>query len=245
MIAVLDSDRPPPPIFGVVPSSKNGRPARNVSYRQGAILLAAHDVVIAQLVAEVGLPKVPPAGESHFATLVRSIVYQQLAGAAARAIHGRLIAALGEVTPEAVFRTPTEVLRACGLSRRKVESLQDLAAKTLDGTVVVDTRSAARIDDEELITRLSTVKGIGRWSAQMFLMFQLRRTDIWPVGDLAVRKGYGLAWKIATPTPKELDALGDQYRPYRSVVAWYCWQAVALYAGVTPIVPTAATTPVP
>ncbi len=88
---------------------------------------------------------------------------------------------------------PTEILRAVGLSGRKVESLQDLAAKTLDGTVVIDPRGAARLDDEELIDRLSTVKGIGRWSAQMFLMFQLRRLDVWPVGDLAVRKGYGLA----------------------------------------------------
>jgi DNA-3-methyladenine glycosylase II len=213
-----------------------------LSYRQAAVIVASQDAVIAELVAEVGLPKVPPAGETHFATLVRSIVYQQLAGAAARAIHGRLIAALDdEVTPEAVLRTPTEVLRACGLSGRKVESLQDLAAKTLDGTVVIDPRRAARIDDEELIARLSTVKGIGRWSAQMFLMFQLRRIDIWPVGDLAVRKGYGLAWKIPTPTPKQLELLGERFRPYRSVVAWYCWQAVTLYAGVTPILPTVAT----
>ena len=200
--------------------------------------------MIAELVAQTGLPKVPPAGESHFATLVRSIVYQQLAGAAARAIHGRLIAALGDdVSPEAVLRTPTETLRAVGLSGRKVESLRDLAAKTLDGTVVIDPRGAARLADEELIDRLSTVKGIGRWSAQMFLMFQLRRLDVWPVGDLAVRKGYGLAWKIPTPTPKQLELLGESFRPYRSVAAWYCWQAVRLYAGVTPIVATASSAP--
>jgi DNA-3-methyladenine glycosylase II len=215
------------------------------TYRQGATILAERDPVIAYLVAQTGLPKVPPAGESHFATLVRSIVYQQLAGAAARAIHGRLITALGDhVSPEAVLRTPTEALRAVGLSGRKVESLQDLAAKTLDGTVVIDPRRAARIDDEELISRLSTVKGIGRWSAQMFLMFQLRRLDVWPVGDLAVRKGYGLAWKVPTPTPKQLELLGESFRPYRSVAAWYCWQAVRLYANVTPRVPTATSTPI-
>jgi DNA-3-methyladenine glycosylase II len=95
-----------------------------------------------------------------------------------------------------------------------------------------------------LIDRLSTVKGIGRWSAQMFLMFQLRRLDVWPVGDLAVRKGYGLAWKVPTPTPKELELLGEQFRPYRSVAAWYCWQAVRLYAGVAPVVPTASSAPI-
>jgi DNA-3-methyladenine glycosylase II len=216
-----------------------------VSYPQAAKILADRDPVIAQLVAEVGLPKVPPAGESHFATLVRSIVYQQLAGAAARAIHGRLIAALADdVSPEAVLRTPTETLRACGLSGRKVESLQDLAAKTLDGTVVIDPRRVAWIDDEELITRLSTVKGIGRWSAQMFLMFQLRRIDVWPVGDLAVRKGFGLAWKIPTPSPRQLELLGEPFRPYRSVVAWYCWAAIPVYgAGATPAVPTVTGAP--
>jgi DNA-3-methyladenine glycosylase II len=226
-----------------VTAESTNRQGGRLSYRQAAIILAEREPVIAAMVAEVGLPKVPPAGESHFATLVRSIVYQQLAGSAARAIHGRLIAALAsDVTPEAVLRTPTDVLRACGLSGRKVESVQDLAAKTLDGTVVIDPRRAARLDDEELITRLSTVKGIGRWSAQMFLMFQLRRIDVWPVGDLAVRKGYGLAWKIPTPTPKQLELLGEQYRPYRSVVAWYCWQAVGLYAGALPTVPTSTTT---
>jgi DNA-3-methyladenine glycosylase II len=77
----------------------------------------------------------------------------------------------------------------------------------------------------------------------MFLMFQLRRMDVWPVGDLAVRKGYGFAWSIPTPTPKQLELLGEPYRPYRSVVAWYCWQAVELYAGATPSVPTATGTP--
>jgi DNA-3-methyladenine glycosylase II len=222
-----------------------GQVGRKATYRQGAIILAERDPVIAELVALAGLPRVPPAGETHFATLVRSIVYQQLAGAAARAIHGRLIAALGDdVSPEAVLRTPSETLRSVGLSGRKVESLQDLAAKTLDGTVVIDPRRAARIDDEELIDRLSTVKGIGRWSAQMFLMFQLRRLDVWPVGDLAVRKGYGLAWHVPTPTPKHLELLGEPFRPYRSVAAWYCWQAVRLYAQVTPAVPTATGAPI-
>jgi DNA-3-methyladenine glycosylase II len=210
-----------------------------VSYRKAALLLADRDPVIAQLVRDGGLPKIPVSHESHFESLVRAIVYQQLAGPAARAIHGRLLGALGDnVTPEAVLAVPTESLRAVGLSGRKVVSLQDLATKTLDGTVVIDPRRASRLSDDEIIARLVTVTGIGPWSAQMFLMFQLRRIDVWPVGDLAVRKGFGLAWKIPTPTPKQLEALGEPYRPYRSVVAWYCWRADELYGGISPAVPT-------
>ena len=209
-----------------------------VGYREAAKLLARSDPVIAQLVRDAGLPKLPVVTETHFATLVRSIVYQQLAGAAARAIHGRLIAALGdEVTAERVLATPTQALRAAGLSGRKAESLQDLAAKTLDGTVVLDSRRLGRLSDAEIISRLSTVKGIGPWSAQIFLMFQLRRMDVWPVGDLGIRKGYALAWQVDVPTPKQLDALGEPYRPYRSVVAWYCWQALEIYSTATPVLP--------
>jgi DNA-3-methyladenine glycosylase II len=214
-------------------------PVSGLSYRKAALLLADCDPVIARLVQDGGLPKVPVSRESHFESLVRAIVYQQLAGPAARAIHGRLLGTLGNsVTPEAVLAVPTESLRAAGLSGRKVVSLQDLATKTLDGTVLIDPRRASRLSDDEIIARLVTVTGIGPWSAQMFLMFQLRRMDVWPVGDLAVRKGFGLAWNIPTPTPKQLEALGEPYRPYRSVVAWYCWRADELYGGVTPAVPT-------
>ena len=99
----------------------------------------------------------------------------------------------------------------------------------LDGTVVLDARRLARVSDEEVVARLSTVRGIGKWSAEIFLMFQLRRMDVWPTGDLGIRKGYGLAWGIPTPTPKQLDLLGEPYRPYRTVVAWYCWRAAQLY----------------
>jgi DNA-3-methyladenine glycosylase II len=201
--------------------------------------LADRDPVIARLVQDGGLPRIPVSHETHFESLVRAIVYQQLAGPAARAIHGRLLGALGDnVTPEAVLAVPTETLRAAGLSGRKVVSLQDLATKTLDGTVVIEPRRASRLSDDEIIARLVTVIGIGPWSAQMFLMFQLRRVDVWPVGDLAVRKGFGLAWNIPTPTPKQLEALGEPYRPYRSVVAWYCWRANELYGGTISAVPT-------
>jgi DNA-3-methyladenine glycosylase II len=207
-------------------------PRRKVTPAHAAEILAARDPVIARLVEEAGLPSFPRATESHFAALVRSVTHQQLAGAAAQAIHGRLIHTLGDdVTPERLLATPTEDLRAAGLSGNKVLSLQDLATKVLDGTVVLDPRGVARERDEELVARLSTVRGIGKWSAEMFLMFQLRRLDVWPTGDLGVRKGFGLAWGIPTPTPKVLDGLGEPYHPYRSIVAWYCWGATQLYAG--------------
>jgi DNA-3-methyladenine glycosylase II len=159
-------------------------------------------------------------------------VYQQLAGRAATAIHGRLIAALdGEADPKRLLALPPETLRAVGLSANKAASLTDLATKVLDGTVVLDARGVARESDEELIARLSTVRGIGRWTAQMFLLFQLRRLDVWPTGDLGVRRGFGLAWQIPMPTSRELEVLGEPFRPYRSVVAWYCWRAAELYGG--------------
>ncbi len=165
---------------------------RKVTYRQAALILAERDPVVARLIEQAGLPRIPAPTENNFATLVRSVVYQQLAGAAARAIHGRLIAALGEeVTPERILATPAPELKAVGLSARKVESLQDLSAKVLDGTVVLDARRLARVSDDEIVARLSTVRGIGKWSAEIFLMFQLRRMDVWPTGDLAIRKGTG------------------------------------------------------
>jgi DNA-3-methyladenine glycosylase II len=104
----------------------------------------------------------------------------------------------------------------------------------LDGTVVLEPRRMARESDEEVVARLTTVRGIGKWSAEIFLMFQLRRLDVWPTGDLGVRKGFGLAWRIPTPTPKQLDLLGEPFRPYRSVAAWYCWRSAQLYAGSVP-----------
>lgn len=221
-------------------------PPRKVSAREAARILAERDPVIARLVEDAGLPSFPRPTETHFAALVRSVTHQQLAGAAAQAIHGRLVHALGdEVTPERLLATPTEDLRAAGLSGNKVLSLQDLATKVLDGTVVLDGRGLARESDEEVVAGLTTVRGIGKWSAEIFLMFQLRRLDVWPTGDLGVRKGFGLAWAIPTPTPKTLDALGEPYHPYRSIVAWYCWRATQLYAGAAPTSVTARPESVP
>ena len=147
---------------------------------------------------------------------------------AAQAIYGRVRATVGDtLTPETLNAPSDPELRAAGLSANKLASLRDLSAKVLDGTVVLSRTS--RRSDEELIERLTTVRGIGRWTAEMYLMFQLRRPDVWPVDDLGVRQGYALAWNIdPTPTPKQLEPLGDRFRPYRSIVARYCWAAVPL-----------------
>jgi DNA-3-methyladenine glycosylase II len=207
-------------------------PSRRVSYTAAAGILASRDPVIAALIAEAGPMRLRRSSVSHFAALVQAIVYQQLAGAAARAIHGRLIAALPDgVEPEALLALSDETLRTVGLSAAKVRSLRDLATKVLDGTVVLSPRGLSRQSDEEIVERLSTVRGIGPWSAEMFLIFQLRRLDVWPVGDHGVREGYGLAWKLPTPTARELEPLGDPYRPYRTVLTWYCWRAAELYGG--------------
>lgn len=205
--------------------------ASRITHAAAAAELAQRDPVMATLVEAAGPMKLRKPFDTNFAALVRSILYQQLAGAAAAAIHGRLIAALGGVVePERLLALPVEEMRAVGLSANKTASLRDLADKVLDGTVVLDPRRLAREADEEVIARLSTVRGIGEWTAQMFLLFQLRRLDVWPTGDLGVRRGYGLAWGIPMPTARELAPLADHLRPYRSVAAWYCWRACELYA---------------
>jgi DNA-3-methyladenine glycosylase II len=206
--------------------------SKRITPTAAATELAAREPVIATLVSAAGPIRLRPPHDTHFAALVRAITYQQLAGAAASSIHGRVIGVLnGVVEPAVLLSTPEEALRQAGLSANKLASLRDLAAKVLDGTVVLDARRLARESDEEVVARLTTVRGIGEWTAHMFLMFQLRRLDVWPVGDLGVRKGYSLAWKVPMPSAKELLPLGEPLRPYRSVAAWYCWRAVEIYAG--------------
>jgi DNA-3-methyladenine glycosylase II len=156
----------------------------HVSLRTAIDEVASRDPVLAQLVERVGYVKHRPRDpDGPFAALVRSIVFQQLAGRAAQAIYGRVRAAVGEsLTPESLSAASDAALRGAGLSGNKLAALRDLSAKVLDGTVVL-TRSSRR-SDEELIARLTTVRGIGRWTAEMYLMFQLRRLDIWPIDDL-------------------------------------------------------------
>jgi DNA-3-methyladenine glycosylase II len=211
-----------------VPADRHKR----VSHAEAAEMLASRDPVLAGLIAAAGPIRIGRRTGSHFAGLVEAIVYQQLAGAAATAIHRRLVAALhDDVRPEAVLALSDETLRAAGLSANKARSLRDLATKVLEGTVILSPRGVSRQSDEEVVTRLTTVRGIGPWTAQMFLIFRLRRLDVWPTGDFGVRQGYGLAWNVPMPTERELEPRGDPYRPYRTVVAWYCWRAVELYAG--------------
>lgn len=162
----------------------------------------------------------------HFAELARMICYQQLAGNAAAAIHGRFAALYdGAPTPAAVLATPPDSLRAAGLSAAKAASIRDLAEKVEQGLVELD--RVARLGDDEVVRELTLVRGIGEWTAHMFLMFQLGRLDVWPTLDLGVRAGYAVIYgREAPPTPKELAAEGDRFRPYRSLVAWWCWRAV-------------------
>jgi 3-methyladenine DNA glycosylase/8-oxoguanine DNA glycosylase len=196
--------------------------------------VASRDPVLANLVELAGpIDYRPRSADGAFGALARAIVFQQLAGRAAQAILGRVVAvAGGSLTPEALKAVPDADLRAAGLSGNKLLSLRDLSAKVLDGTVELSPSS--RRSDEEIIAGLIAVRGIGRWTAEMYLMFELRRLDIWPVDDLGVRQGYGVVWGLTPPpTARELQPLGDRFRPYRSIVARYCWEAVALLRGGT------------
>jgi DNA-3-methyladenine glycosylase II len=190
--------------------------------------LGRRDRVVTSLIEAHGLPprRRPVPGPRRFGEVVKSIVYQQLAGNAAATIHGRLVAALGgRVTPEAVVAADPEVLASCGLSRAKAASIRDLADKVIAGQVSLE--RIGRLSDDDVIEHLCQVRGIGPWTADMFLLATLGRLDVWPTGDYGVRAGFARAWRLpAIPTPKELEVLGEPFRPYRSLVAWYCWRAV-------------------
>jgi DNA-3-methyladenine glycosylase II len=205
------------------------RPTRRDRLAAADAALSAADPVMARLVGRFGPCAMPlrrvPGG--HFAALARSILYQQLAGRAASAIHGRFLALFedGTPTPDAVVGMPDGVLRSAGLSGSKAASIRDLAERVVDSRLRLD--DLPRRPDEEVIDRLVTVRGIGRWTAEMFLIFTLGRLDVWPVGDYGVRAGFCRAHALPDlPTPKELAPLGEIYRPWRSVAAWYCWRAV-------------------
>jgi 3-methyladenine DNA glycosylase/8-oxoguanine DNA glycosylase len=170
-----------------------------------------------------------PHRDPTFAVLASSICHQQLAGAAARTIHGRFVAACGgRPTPATVLALGEAPLRAAGLSAAKAASVLDLAERAADGRLHLG--SLHRRDDEAVIAELVQVRGIGRWTAEMFLMFRLGRLDVWPVDDLGVRMGWGLVHDLPErPTPRALADAGDAVRPVRSVAAWYCWRAVDLH----------------
>ncbi|MCY4192720.1 MAG: DNA-3-methyladenine glycosylase 2 family protein [bacterium] len=196
-----------------------------MSLAEASQALGEASEVMAGLIERFGPPRLgpKPAVGERFEVLSREIAYQQLAGKAAGAIWGRVRGQTARWTPEAVLALGEQPLREAGLSGAKTRAMLDLAACCERGTL--DLAGLGRLSDEEVIDRLSGVWGVGTWTAQMFLIFSLRRLDVWPVGDLGVRKGYALAhgW-TDPPTAAELESLGDQFRPHRSIAAWYCWK---------------------
>jgi DNA-3-methyladenine glycosylase II len=192
--------------------------------------LRAADPKLAVLIDRVGGPGLRVDQlQSPFAALAESIVYQQLTGKAAATIHGRVVELCRprrKLRPEDIVRFSEEQLRGAGLSRAKTAALKDLATKTLDGVVPTMAR-LQRMSDEEIIERLTSIRGIGRWTVEMLLIFRLGRPDILPVTDYGVQKGFKLAFaKRSLPKPAQLARYGKRWAPYRSVAAWYLWRAV-------------------
>lgn len=191
--------------------------------------LAKADPVLGRLMKRAG-PFALQTRSMHnpFEALARNIVFQQLHGSAAEAIHRRVIELFGggRLRPRDVLGAADEELRGVGLSGAKTAALKDLAAKTLDGTVPTLAR-LQRMNDEEIVERLTQVRGIGRWTVEMLLMFRLGRPDVLPVGDFAVRKGFMVAYGLdEMPKPKALELHAEAWRPYRSVASWYMWRAL-------------------
>lgn len=192
-------------------------------------LLAARDERLARLIAEAAPFALDPNGpRSPYEALLRAIAYQSISGKAAATIYGR-VRALGRgdgpPTPEEMLRLRTPTLRRAGLSAAKALAMKDLARKAIDG-VVPTLEEAHALSDEELVERLVSVRGIGVWTVEMFLIFRLGRPDVLPVHDLGVRKGWALTYGgERLPTAKELLAFGERWRPYRTVASWYMWRA--------------------
>lgn len=203
------------------------KPARAVAH------LKAADPRLAAIIETVGPFRMElKHARSLFGALAEAIVYQQLSNKAAATIYGRVEALYPDApdgfTPRHILKTPDEALRGCGLSRAKVLAVQDLARRVEDGELpTLDVAQA--IPDAELIERLVTVRGIGRWSAEMFLMFRLGRPDVLPVDDYSLRKAYAKAFaKRVLPSPEELKKAGRKWRPYRTVASWYLWRVLEL-----------------
>ena len=193
--------------------------------------LRASDPALARVIAAVGpcrLEREIRTTHSVFGALAEAIVYQQLTGKAAATIYGRVRALCPPrtgLTPERVLTLTDAMLRGAGLSRAKTLALQDLARKTVDGTVP-SLAAIRRLDDATIVERLTGVRGIGRWTAEMLLMFRLGRPDVLPVDDYGIRKGFAVVMrKRALPSRAEVEARGDRWRPYRTVASWYLWRA--------------------
>ncbi|HEY1492344.1 MAG TPA: hypothetical protein VGF35_06930 [Steroidobacteraceae bacterium] len=204
--------------------------------------LSASDPVMAGLISAVGAYRLEADAELHpFQALAQAIAHQQLNGTAARTILNRLILNCGSgafPTPHEIIRAPADTLRAAGFSYSKVAALKDLAEKTL-ANVVPDGATLAALGDDEIVERLTQVRGIGRWTVEMLLMFRLARPDVLPVDDFGVRAGFQAAYGLSSmPHPKALLAFGERWRPHRSAAAWYLWRAIELKrAGTLPAPP--------
>lgn len=195
--------------------------------------LRAVDPVVAALIDEHGPYRPRPSEGSspsdYYNALQRTILFQQLAGPAARSIQRKWFALYSKQdrppTPKEVLKTTDEQFRASGVSRQKAGYLRDLAAKALDKTL--DFNDLETMSDDEIVERITAVKGLGEWSAHMFMMFTLGRPDVLAVGDLGIRNGMKIAYGLPqTPTPKEALAIGAPWAPYRSVGAWYMYRAI-------------------
>jgi DNA-3-methyladenine glycosylase II len=193
------------------------------------------DSKLAAVIERVGPCRLETRSEgSHFDHVVRAIIYQQLSGLAARTIHTRFQALYGgrPPTPAELLATPDERLRAVGLSRQKLSYLKDLAARVQSGDVPIE--ALHELSDEAIIAALTRVKGIGRWTAQMFLMFRLGRPNVLPDIDLGIQKGIRLAYGMRKlPTPKQVLAIGSKWGPYATVACWYLWRSLDRPAGAT------------
>src|SRR5580704_3054268 len=201
-----------------------------MNYEHAHKLLRASHPRMAELIARSRRYNITPAVTIRpFDALAESIAYQQLSGKAAATIFGRVRALYPKrkwLDPEQLLATPDETLRGAGLSRAKTAALKDLAAKTMDGTVPSG-RALIRMTDDEIIERLTAVRGIGRWTVEMLLLFDLGRPDVWPVDDYGVQKGFAKTFgKRKLPTPKQLLKHGKRFAPHRSVAAWYFWRAL-------------------
>lgn len=192
--------------------------------RRAELHLAAADPVMARIIEGVGRCRLGTSRrDDPFTALVEAIVWQQLSTRAATTIYGRVLAIFGQdrPTPVAILACSEEQLRGAGLSRGKVSFLRDLAQKISDGSVSLD--ALERMTDDEVVAALTRIKGIGRWTAEMFLMFRLQRPDILPVGDLGIVKAMQKHYRLRKTTPERLYRVAEPWRPYRSVAAWYLW----------------------
>lgn len=184
------------------------------------------DPVMSDVIDRVGRCTLAPRTEwTHFDALVRSIVYQQLSGKAAATIHGRVLQLIGDGSeaPRRIAATSHEMLRSAGLSTAKANYVRNLAEHVLDGSLPIE--SLHELADDEIVAALTQVKGIGRWSAQMFLMFRLGRPDVLPELDLGVQKGIQKAYRMRKlPNPKQVLRRGEKWSPYRTVGSWYMWR---------------------